>query len=270
MLGIIGCGNMANAIVRGFHQKDPSQKFLTYSPSFNSADKLAEAVGGRACKSLSELQEASSILVACKPQQLGQLAIDVEEQGLNLANKHIISILAAISFEALKGKLKSDAVSRVMPNTPALLGEGMSLVMHSKSVDQPQRDLTDRFFTSCGKTLAISNETLFDKVTTVTGSGPAYVFLFAQSMVEKLKTWGLDDKQARAAVVQLFQGSSALMQDETDTSLQQLIDRVTSKGGVTIEAVNSYRRDSLDAMTDRALDKAYQRSQEMTKLFSDL
>ncbi len=264
MIGIIGCGNMANAIVRGFYSKDSSQKFLTYNPTKTAATTLANAVQGQACESLSDLRLVDSVLVACKPQQLNQLVEDLKAQGLSLNGKHIISILAAVPLAVLQAKLDCQTISRVMPNTPAVLGQGVSLIMHSEAVSDQQRDLTNRFFKSCGETISINDEILFDQVTTVTGSGPAYVFLFAQGMVEKLKAWGMDENQARLSVTQLFQGSAALMRSQSDLSLQELIDQVTSKGGVTIEAVKSYRQEGLEEITGRALSQAYRRSQEMS------
>ena len=152
-----------------------------------------------------------------------------------------------------------------MPNTPAFLGEGISLLLHSEKVSKEERDFVSTFFQACGKTFTLEDEEIFDKVTTVSGSGPAYVYLFAKTMRDKLTSWGLDEKTAREIVVQLFIGSSHLMDDASDETLDELIAKVTSKGGVTIEAVRSYQQDDLGELTSKALDSAYARSNEIVK-----
>lgn len=263
MIAVIGCGNMATAIVKGFFNKNNEINFLTYTPSYTRAENLAKEVNGRAVKSLSELDEASTIVLACKPQQLNSLSQSINESSLDLTNKHIISILAATPVEAIKNKLGVSRVTRIMPNTPALIGMGMSLVFHGKEVLDDERKLVDEFFSSCGEVAEMPSEIVFDQVTTVSGSGPAYVFIFAQTMVTKLVSWGISEEKAKEISIQLFRGSSELMANQKDLSLETLISNVTSKGGVTIEAVNSYKSSGIESMTSTALDAAYLRSQEI-------
>lgn len=265
MIGVIGCGNMAQAIVNGYHQKDSKVKFMTYTPSFTRADELARAVKGKAVKELSELTIAKTIVLACKPQQLNDLSHMVKNSDLNLKEKHIISILAATPIEALKNKLGAQKISRVMPNTPALIGEGVSLVIHSKEVTHKDKELVNKFFSACGEVQELKTEELFEKVTTVSGSGPAYVFLFAEALLTKLLNWGLNQEQARNIVNQLFIGSSHLMKNQKQDSLNEMIDKVTSKGGVTIEAINAFKKVGLSDITSSALDQAYARSMEIER-----
>ena len=265
MIGIIGCGNMAQAIVKGFHRKNANVDFITYTPSYTRAAKLANEVNGKAVKELSEVLAADTIVIACKPQQLNDLANKIAETQIDLSQKHIISILAATPIEQISKLLKVRSVTRVMPNTPAMLGEGVSLVLHSDAVSANQQALVSKFFEACGKVSVMKSEEEFDKVTTVSGSGPAYVYLFAKTMSDKLINWGLTEEQAREIVIQLFKGSSELMSVESNLSFDELISKVTSKGGVTIEAVNSYRENKLEDLTDKALESAFARSIELTR-----
>ena len=265
MIGIIGCGNMASAIVKGFYSKNNEVKFLTYTPSYTRAETLALEVNGEAVKELSGLSEAGTIVIACKPQQLGELAKSIEESSLELKDKYIISILAATSIETIQKKLNVSRVTRVMPNTPALIGEGMSLVIHGDNVLENEKEIVDEFFSSCGEIALMPSETIFDQVTTVSGSGPAYVFLFANTMAQKLASWGISEKLAKEIVIQLFKGSSDLMADQNGLTFEKLIANVTSKRGVTIEAVDSYKDSNLEEITSIALDAAYLRSVEIEK-----
>lgn len=264
MIAIIGCGNMAEAIVQGFHKKNKNISFLTYTPSFLRAESLAKKVSGRAVKNLIELQEASAFVIACKPQQLLDLSKNIKKAGLDLRSKHIISILAATPIEVLEKELVASRITRVMPNTPSALGLGMSLILNSKSVWIEDRSLVNDFFNACGEVHELNTEEEFDQVTTVASSGPAYVFLFAKTMVDKLTTWGISHEDSKKIVIQMFRGSSELMQNQNDLSLNELISKVTSKGGVTIEAIKSFKEGELGQLTNKALDAALARSSEIT------
>lgn len=265
MIGVIGCGTMAQAIVRGFHQKHPQEKFLTYTPSFTRAQELAQAVQGSCTQNLKDFSQTETIIIACKPQQLGSLAQELKDHEVDLKDKQIISILAATSIQTLQSKLGSSYVSRVMPNTPALIGQGMSLILHGAEVGENQKQLVQKFFRACGEVVELEEEKIFDQVTTVSGSGPAYVFYFAQTMAQKLEQWGVDSQSAKKIVTQLFIGSSELMKEQQELPFEQLISNVTSKGGVTIEAVRSYQADHLDQLTSKALEAAFKRSEEIKK-----
>jgi pyrroline-5-carboxylate reductase len=265
MIGIIGCGNMAQAIVVGYANQKSEVDFLTYTPSYFRAEELAKLVNGKATKDLSDFEAAKTIVIACKPQQLNALVENIIKAKLDLRDKHIISILAATSIEVLKEKLKVYRVSRVMPNIPCLVRKGMSLIIHSLEVPVVDAKFVADFFTACGEVAIMSSEKLFDQVTTVSGSGPAYVFLFAQTMTEKLISWGINEDEARKITVQLFCGSSQLMLNQNEKSISELISSVTSKGGVTIEAIKSFERNNLSNLTSSALDAAFLRSEEIKK-----
>lgn len=267
MIGVIGCGNMASAIVKGIHSKLPQEKFLTYTPSFTRAETLAQAVKGSAVRELAELKDCEVLIIGCKPQQFEELASNLKGV-INFQEKYVISIMAAVPVDSIKTKLGVRMVTRIMPNTPALLGEGVSLAFHSEAVSQEWRNKCQEYFSACSKVHLLESEELFDQVTTVTGSGPAYVFYFAKTLADNLKAWGVEENEARSMVTQLFKGASQLMEGSPDKSLGTLIDEVTSKGGVTIEAVKVYQDNKLDGISTEALGAAVKRSHELKKIFS--
>lgn len=263
MIGIIGCGNMASAIVKGIHQVYPDIKFLTFDPRLEASKKLASEVNGKAVEALAGLAEADSILIGCKPQHFSQLVDDLKGK-FDLSSKHYISIMAAMPLETIKKALGSEKVTRVMPNTPMLYNEGVCLLLHSDGVTKKEEDLVEKCFSSVSKVHLMEDEESFDQVTTVSGSGPAYVFQFAKTMADKLESWGVEANEARDIVEELFIGASKLMSKRHDITLDELIDQVTSKGGVTIEAVKVYRENNLTKISSDALDAAFKRSQELT------
>jgi pyrroline-5-carboxylate reductase len=267
MIGVIGCGNMASAVVKGIHKKFKDERFLTFTPSFTRADTLAQAVGGSAVKELKDLAECPVVIIACKPQQFNELALNLKKS-FNLEATYFISIMAAISIETISQKLGVTKITRIMPNTPSLLSEGVSLMLHSKAVKEDWQNKCAEYFSACSEVFLLRNEEQFDQVTTVTGSGPAYVFHFAKTMADQLEAWGIAKDESRRMVSKLFSGASKLMEENTDKDLSQLIDEVTSKGGVTIEAVKVYHDSGLTEITQKALAAALKRSIVLTKELS--
>lgn len=264
MIGVIGCGNMASAIVHGISKAFQDEKFLTYTPSFTRAEKLAREISGRAVKDLEDLRDCDTIIIGCKPQQFETLVQELKGK-FDYSNKYFISIMAAVSLKSIQSKLGVTKVSRVMPNTPSMQGEGVSLILHAQKVAESERKKCFDYFSACSKVFPLSNEKLFDQVTTVSGSGPAYVFYFAKTMADQLESWGIDSQEAKDIVIQLFKGSAKLMEENKKDSLGNLIDKVTSKAGVTIEAIKVYQEKKLDEITKSATEAAFKRSLEITK-----
>lgn len=264
MIGVIGCGNMASAIVKGIHRKFQEIDFFTYTPSFTRAQALADSVRGKAVKELSDLKDCETLIIACKPQQFKELSHNLRES-LQLQGKHIVSIMAAVPAETIRLELKTEMVTRVMPNTPSLVGEGVSLVYHLSAVSLESREKIAKYFSACSSVHSVKNEGLFDQITTVTGSGPAYVYYFAKTLSDALMSWGVSENEAHKMVTQLFKGATQLMEANSNRPLSELIDEVTSKGGVTIEAINVYQQQGLDKITNAALEAACKRSEKLKK-----
>lgn len=271
MIGVIGCGNMASAIVTGIHAVFPDEKFITYTPSFTRADELSKKVRGKAVKELSELSECDYLLIGCKPQQFAELAANLKKSLPHLSSKYIISMMAAVSLESIEKNLGTAHITRVMPNTPIRHGEGISLLLHSEMAVTDQADKVDfvtKRFNACSQIFTMESEEQFDKVTTVSGSGPAYIFYLAEILAKNLEDWGMDVKSATELSIQLMKGSVELMANRGETGLSELVDQVTSKKGVTIEAIEVFKNQGLPELVRNALEAAYSRSKEMSKEFS--
>ncbi len=268
MIAVIGCGNMASAIVKGINEKYPEVSFLTYTPSFTRAQKLANSVQGKAVKNLKELDAAEILIIACKPQQFNQFVNDFN-QAFDLKNKLIVSIMAAIDSDTIAKKLNSKNIIRIMPNTPALIGKGISLMYAAGGVSHSHKDLIEKYFSACSEVYPLKSEKEFDEITTISGSGPAYVFYFAKTLADKLQTLGLEDQLSRKMITQLFEGAIDLIKQDQSKSLDKLISEVTSKGGVTIEAIKTYQDKNLDQITNDAIDAAIKRSNEITQEFKN-
>lgn len=243
-IGILGCGNMGGAIMRGWAQKP----VLAEQISILAYDRLPEACvfeGVEAVKSAQELASRSDwLLLALKPQYLpGAMA---ELKGA-LAGKLLISVAAGLSIERLKELSSPDCpVVRVMPNTPALVGMGnFALCFDDPAVSAAQADLIERLFKAIGTTLILP-ENRFNAFTALSGGGPAYIFYLLDALVESGVTLGFTRQEANEMVLSLAKGSLALA-EESGAPLTALREQVCSPGGTTIEATNHFDRTAVRA-----------------------
>ncbi len=206
--------------------------------------------------------EPDVVLFAVKPGGLPATATDLAPW---MVQEHplLISIAAGVRSEDLARWTGGHCpVVRVMPNTPALVGAGMSVLYAQDEVSDAQCLLAEKIMQGLGETLWVEEETLMDAVTAVSGSGPAYFFAFMQAMMEGACKMGLSEQQARTLVLQTAFGAQRLAQESED-SLQELRDKVTSKGGTTAAAMAVLDEGRFQDLMMQALEAARQRSEEL-------
>lgn len=257
-LGIIGAGNMAKAIANGIVDSK-----LIDIDKIIATDPFADlGINGVVTyKDNSKvLNECEYVLLAVKPQIFNEIA---SELGKVCKAKHIISIMAGITYDGIKKYFANANVTRVMPNTPCKLKLGMTAIRKNDSIPQTEREFVKSIFDSIGKTIYLE-EDLFHAVTAVSGSGPAYVYMFIEGMIESGVKMGMSYEDAKTCVLQTFAGSVGMVENES-TPISQLIQAVCSKGGTTIQAVDSFRNDNLYNIIDSAMIKCRNRSEELGK-----
>lgn len=252
---------MAYAVVKNLSQnKDLS--FYTYTPSFTKAEKLAKEIGGNALRSLDDFRalEIDFWLIGCKPQQLRDLCLDFNKI---TENPVIVSMLAATDVNMLEESFQSKSIFRIMPNTPIGVNAGVTLSFFDKALPE---DLVEKFksiFSDSGLIIC-KDERELDTLTVFSGCGPAYIYNFADTLFQKMKSLGFEEKMSKELLDNLFLGSAKLMK-ESNKSYSELLSEVTSKAGVTIEAVKEYKRHDLLSITSQAIDKAIYRTEELSK-----
>ncbi len=264
-LAVLGFGNMGQAIVKGLLSKgvlSPEQVFI-FDPAEDKQQE-AEKWGLQVVSSAEELMNyASILLVAVKPQML-QMAL----QPLSLAvNEKIllISIVAGVSIHYYKNLLGKSSlrIVRTMPNTPALVGEGITALSFSEECTETDKKIALQIFQSVGKTVVVSEEQI-DAVTAVSGSGPAYFFYLCECMIEAGKDLGLSEEIAISLVRQTFYGSASLLVSGND-SPETLRARVTSKGGTTESALKTMEANNFKSIVIEAIRSAHNRAKELGK-----
>jgi pyrroline-5-carboxylate reductase len=254
-LGIIGAGNMASAIVKG------AMSFLRPCEIIMSdVDKVKlaafSALGVQTTDSNFKVAEqAEFVLFAVKPQSFPEVVSQLAAVKL----ERIISIMAGIKIEKIKSAFPNAKVARVMPNMPAFVGAGMSAIAFEGFSDG-DREFTLALFNSFGKAVAVTEDKL-DAVTSISGSGPAYVYMFLQAMIEGGVEGGLSHDEAKALAIQTLIGGAEMAKTADD--LEKLIDAVCSKGGTTIQAIDYFREAGLSDIIKKGIEKCRNRSKEL-------
>ena len=262
-IGFIGGGNMAQALMGGIAAGGRRTSFVVVEPHAPTRDLVSRTVRDAALHREPGpwLGACDAVVVAVKPQQFRD-AIVAARPFLDLPL--VVSIAAGIRTRDIARWL-GDAgrpIVRAMPNTPALIGEGITALYATPAVDAAGRELAKRLMAAVGETLWVDAETLLDGVTAVSGSGPAYVFSFIEALAEGGVELGLSPDDARRLAVTTFVGASRLAL-ASDEPLSVLRERVTSKGGTTHAALTHMTGSGCHAAIVDAIHLAAKRSAEL-------
>ncbi len=262
ILGIIGAGNMANAIISGIINANnivaPNQIIISDIDSDKLNYYSAKGVNVTADNN-DIISDCEFIIFAVKPQVFGKLDF---LKGITVGTK-LISIMAGIQISTIRDVVGKDLpVCRVMPNTPALVRKGMSVLCYA-GFDDSSIALIDSIFASIGQ-IAHLGEDSFDAVTSISGSGPAYVYLFIDAMIKGGIMGGLSPEISRQLAVATVIGAGELVNQYKEQPIEDMINAVCSKGGTTIEAVNTFRAEKLEDLVGKAITACRLRSEELS------
>ncbi len=258
----IGGGNMAQAIAGGLIRKGFAPgSICAVEPLAEARARLVKQFGVQAVASAAEAAPLGDLVVmAVKPQQMRVAASAVRDL---VAGSLVLSIAAGTRLADLKRWLGGHALlARCMPNTPALIGEGISGLYCAAEVSTAQRRIATEVLEAVGSVIQVDSEELLDPVTAVSGSGPAYVFFFIEALQRAGRELGLSAEQARALAIQTFTGAARLAAQSTE-EVGMLRERVTSKGGTTERALASLRDDKVTDAIVRAIHAANARAGEL-------
>lgn len=259
----IGGGNMATALIAGLVKGEgKNTQVHVVDPKPEALAQLAAQYGATTSDSIDgAVADADVIVLAVKPQQMREVAAALAP---HLANGPLVlSIAAGIRGADLSRWLGGyGAIVRTMPNTPALIGMGVTGLVALQGVSEAQRAAADQVLRAVGQTVWLDDEALIDPVTAVSGSGPAYVFYFLEAMVAAAQEMGLSAEQGRALALATFSGATQLAA-QSDESLEVLRQRVTSKGGTTHAAISSMEAAGVKQAIVDAMKAAASRGREL-------
>lgn len=260
---------MASALISGLLQQGYKAKQLhVVEINAESRQKIKRAFGVSALADLtSGIINSNVILLSVKPQQLFELT---QRLAPLLDDQLIISIAAGIrALDIMRWLGGYQRVVRAMPNTPSLVLSGVTGLYAAPTVSEQDRNHAESILTTVGSTLWVDEEEMLHAVTAISGSGPAYVFYFIESMQQAGIELGLTSAQARQLSLQTFAGASklAILSDEDAATLRT---RVTSKGGTTERAIQAMEKDHIKCKIIDAIHAASERSHEMSNEFSKI
>lgn len=260
-IAFIGGGNMASAIIGGLVQQGLAPANVAVVEPFAEARaRLKQQFGVEAQEQAGPaLASAGLVVWAVKPQTFKEAAAQARahvQQALHL------SVAAGIRSDSIAGWLGTERIVRSMPNTPALVGKGMTALYARAGANAADKARVEQVIATTGEHLWVDQESHLDAVTALSGSGPAYVFYFLEAMTQAGTEMGLGSEQARRLAVGTFAGASELARASAEP-LQVLRERVTSKGGTTYAALTSLESDGVKQSFVKALHAACKRAAEL-------
>ncbi len=262
-LGAIGCGNMANAIIRGAHKGMGDRiSFLGFDIDCEKLSSLSD-VGLSPVTSAKELVENSDyILFSVKPQNFSDMFENIK--GADVKGKIFISIAAGITANAIKEALGDDVkVVLVMPNTPLLLGEGATAMARVNPTTEEEFEVVKEIFSCAGVVCEIPDDKL-SEVIPVNGSSPAFLYEFAKGFIKYGTDNGIGEETSLKLFCQAMRGAADMM-EHSGKSIDELITMVSSKGGTTIEGLKALEENNLQKAIADCCDKCVKRAYELSK-----
>lgn len=265
-IGFIGGGNMASALIGGLAGTlTAGANIHVIDPNADALDRLRQQFGVTTAAQIDGALAACDVVVlSVKPQQMKEV---VGRLAPHIGKQLVLSIAAGIRAVDLSRWLNGyRAIVRTMPNTPALIGKGITGMAALDGVSPDQREAADAIMRAVGPTVWLDDEALIDPVTAVSGSGPAYVFYFIEAMQQAALEMGLSAEQGTQLAIATFVGASELAARSSEP-VSVLRERVTSKGGTTHAALKSMEASGVRQALITALKAASARGKEMGEEF---
>jgi len=263
----IGGGNMANSIIGGLvaNTYEPN-KIIACDPIEDNLNALKKSYGiNTSTDNATSVAKAQIVVMAVKPQIMKKVCEQIKD---NIAHKPlIISIAAGIPIEKLTHWLNTSLpIIRCMPNTPALVQAGATGIFANSQCSEKQKQQAEEILKAIGIIEWLEEEKLIDAVTALSGSGPAYFFLFMEAMIEAGISQGLPEKVASNLAIQTCLGAGLLAQS-SDVDVAELRKRVSSPGGTTLKALESFQDDDLKNIVKKAMSSAANRAVSLAEEF---
>ncbi len=265
-IAVLGAGNMGISFSKSFlkYELIKPQDLHLITRSENKKAKLKESFSDSEISSFNEIKnlDADLIILAIKPQDFGFVA---ENMPFRISEKSLIlSIMAGISIEKIQKLFNHKSVVRAMPNSPTLLGMGITGYTAAEGISFSELMNIERLLNSTGRSVYLENESLLDGVTALSGSGPAYFYYIIDAMIKAGVEMGIDENLSKLFVKQTMLGAYHLI-NNSDKSLEELIKDVASKGGTTEAALKTFEENELKSILKKGILSAENRARELNK-----
>ena len=263
-IAIIGCGNMGMAFAKSFLQYNLVKKenLFLIEKSTERAHTLRTEKAGVVVDAIgADLSHCDLLILAVKPQDFASVSQALA--AVVLPQQLVLSIMAGIPISTIQERLSHRLVIRAMPNTPAMLGMGITGFSAAKDVSFSQLLKVENLINATGRSVFLEDESMLDAVTALSGSGPAYFYYLVKAMIEAGQRMGFEESMATQLVKQTMLGSFHLI-NNADQSLDELIKAVASKGGTTEAALREFEAGALAQTLQGGILAAQKRAKELS------
>lgn len=264
-IGFIGAGNMGGAILRGYLEtaKEENHNLLVFGINHEKLEKTCEETGASAYTDIGDIVKDSDVfLIGVKPFMYDEVMPQIADSYTK--DKVCISMAAGISIDFIESFLGDDAaIVRIMPNTPAQVGQAVTSVSFNKNVKDDQKEMLLNIFKSIGIAEVVDEE-MIHTVIGVSGSSPAYTYMYIDALAKTAADCGMDYHQAKTFAAQAVLGAAKMVL-ENDISPEQLRINVCSPGGTTLEAVKNLQEEDFEGVVARSFMAAVEKSKKMER-----
>ncbi|MDA1093990.1 MAG: pyrroline-5-carboxylate reductase [Acidobacteria bacterium] len=259
-IAFIGAGAMGEAMIGGLLRQELVEPGAITASDLHQArlDELATAFGVRTTQeNRAAVRRARVVVLSVKPQVLSAVCADLK--GAIRPSTLVVSIVAGARIASMSGGLEHQAIVRTMPNTPAQIGEGMTVWTATDAVSETQREQASVLLGALGKQLYVRDESFLDKATAISGSGPAYVFMLMEALIDAAVHLGWSRNDAKDLVIQTVRGA-AMFAERSSVHPAEMRNMVTSPGGTTADAIYQLDKGGFRTVLSKAVMAAHQRS----------
>ena len=271
-ISFIGAGNLGGSLVRGLIKSGFDATEIAVSDRYaGKAEALAKACPGIAiCASNHQVAADCQALVFCvKPDDTRGVCKEISDSLASATSTVLVSVSAGVTLAMLSAWTRGLLpLVRCMPNTPAVVGYGMSVLYAGTGISETRRRLVERIFNAVGKAVWVGDEALMDAATALSGSGPAYFFRVMEALERVAMKLGFDAATAKELVAQTALGAAQFAR-RSELDVSALREMVTSKGGTTERAIASLERQDIDRVFEQAIRAAAERSREISRSLSE-
>lgn len=259
-LGIIGCGNMGEALLSSIIKTKAlkAEDIIVAEKNPQRHAVLEQKYGIKVTDNINELSTCPALLLAIKPQALEEFHFTPNPRAL------IISILAGTGIKKLKQFFPDAKIARAMPNLGQFAEQGMTGIFLDAQINEIDKTFIDHLFAGGSKVLFVDEEEKIDKITAISGSGPAYFFLLSECMVRVAEDFGFSKNEADLLVRQTLKGASAVTNDYEKGTFEEWRTRVTSPGGTTQQAIETLNKGKFSELVNSAMNAALKRAKEIS------
>ncbi len=265
-IAFIGGGNMSSCIFNNIIKDQNTYNITVSGPHLEKLEHFSKEGAHTTSNNIEAIKNADVVFLGVKPQVLGEVLNEIALSEISLKDKLIISMAAGYKLSSIQKIIQTNRLVRIMPNTPAKLGLGVTAISFLDDVSQEDRNLILNLLKNMGK-LVVSSEAQLNVIGAICGCGPAFVYRFMEALITEAVNNGIDKTDARSMVEQTVKGSVQMCINNPDLSISSLREAVTSKGGTTFAGLTKMTESDFEGMMNKTVTAALDRTAEFEKMF---